>query len=308
MGKNDKGDKNIPSPDGWSVSPKVTLRAGTVGSVASFDPDATPGFDGDRARGEALLAERGEALADLQEVLFANGRAGNWGATNPPAAADKPRRVLLVLQGMDTSGKGGIVRHVGGLVDPQGLTIHGFGKPTPEELAHDFLWRIRRELPPAGRIGIFDRSHYEDVLAVRVHNLVPESEWTRRYALINEFERDLVENGTVIVKCALMVSKTEQRARLTERLERPDKYWKYDPGDVDERAYWDDYVAAYQAIFDRCDSNTAPWYVIPANHKWFARLAVCELLIDALSGLDLAWPPADFDVKTEKKRLASLSD
>ena len=165
---------------GWTTPAADALRAGAIGPIASFDPETTPGFDGDKASGTELLAQRGEVLADLQELLYANGRAGDH------------RSVLLVLQGMDTAGKGGIVRHVGGMMDPQGLSIKGFGKPTKEELQHDFLWRIHRALPPAGRIGIFDRSHYEDVLPVRVHDLVPQSVWEKRYDLINQFESELV--------------------------------------------------------------------------------------------------------------------
>lgn len=278
---------------GWTVPASSALRARALGPIASFDPESTPGFDGDKDSGTELLAERGRALADLQELLYANGRSGDH------------RSMLLVLQGMDTAGKGGIVRHVGGLVDPQGLSIKGFGKPTPEELQHDFLWRIHKALPPAGRIGIFDRSHYEDVLPVRVHNLVPRSEWEKRYDIINQFESELVASGTTVIKCCLVVSKDEQKKRLAERLDRPDKRWKYNPGDIDERAHWDDYLEAYQAIFDLTDHDAAPWYVIPANRKWFSRLAVCELLIDALSGLELDWPKADFDVESEKKRLAA---
>lgn len=278
---------------GWTVPASSALRARALGPIASFDPESTPGFDGDKDTGTELLAERGRALADLQELLYANGRSGDH------------RSVLLVLQGMDTAGKGGIVRHVGGLVDPQGLSIKGFGKPTPEELQHDFLWRIHKALPPAGWIGIFDRSHYEDVLPVRVHNLVPRSEWEKRYDIINQFESELVASGTTVIKCCLVVSKDEQKKRLAERLDRPDKHWKYNPGDIDERAHWDDYLEAYQAIFDLTDHDAAPWYVIPANRKWFSRLAVCELLIDALSGLELDWPKADFDVESEKKRLAA---
>ncbi|ASR01540.1 polyphosphate kinase 2 family protein [Gordonia rubripertincta] len=279
--------------NGWSTPAAEVLRASAVGPIASFDPETTPGFDGDKEFGVELLASRGRDLADLQELLYANGRAGDH------------RSVLLVLQGMDTAGKGGIVRHVGGLVDPQGLSIKGFGKPTREELQHDFLWRINRALPPAGRIGIFDRSHYEDVLPVRVHNLVPRSEWEKRYDLINQFESELIANGTTIIKCCLVVSKDEQKARLAERLDRPEKYWKYNPGDIDERAHWDAYLEAYQDIFDLTDKDSAPWFVIPANRKWFARLAVCELLTTALAGLDLDWPKADFDVEAEKKRLAA---
>lgn len=276
---------------GWSTRPETSLRASTLGPLADFDVDSMPGFDGKKDVGEALLVERGEELARLQELLYANGRSGDH------------RSVLLVLQGMDTAGKGGIVRHVGGLVDPQGLAITGFGKPTPQELSHDFLWRIRKAAPAAGRIGIFDRSHYEDVLPVRVHNLVPQSEWEPRYEVINQFEKELVEAGTTIVKVALVVSKDEQKKRLAERLDRPDKFWKYNPGDIDERAYWDDYLQAYQAIFDLTDKDDAPWHIIPSNRKWFARLAVCELLIGALESLNLDWPAADFDVEVEKKRL-----
>ncbi|MCH5643996.1 PPK2 family polyphosphate kinase [Gordonia sp. ABSL49_1] len=279
---------------GWSTPASEALRVSSLGPIASFDPESTPGFTGDKALGEQLLVERGEVLADLQELLYANGRSGD------------NRSVLLVLQGMDTAGKGGIVRHVGGLLDPQGLVIRGFGKPTPEELEHDFLWRIHKALPPAGRIGIFDRSHYEDVLPVRVHNLVPQAEWEKRYEMINQFERDLVETGTTVIKCCLVVSKDEQKVRLTERLNRPDKYWKYNPGDIDERGFWDQYLEAYQAIFDLTDNDSAPWHLIPANKKWFARLAVCELLVGALQGLDLDWPKADFDVETERKRVAAL--
>ncbi|MET9200619.1 PPK2 family polyphosphate kinase [Gordonia sp. NPDC003585] len=279
---------------GWSTPASEALRVSSLGPIASFDPESTPGFTGDKTLGEQLLVERGEVLADLQELLYANGRSGD------------NRSVLLVLQGMDTAGKGGIVRHVGGLLDPQGLVIRGFGKPTPEELEHDFLWRIHKALPPAGRIGIFDRSHYEDVLPVRVHNLVPQAEWEKRYEMINQFERDLVETGTTVIKCCLVVSKDEQKVRLTERLNRPDKYWKYNPGDIDERGFWDQYLQAYQAIFDLTDNDSAPWHLIPANKKWFARLAVCELLVGALQGLDLDWPKADFDVETERKRVAAL--
>ncbi|MFT4042136.1 MAG: polyphosphate kinase 2 family protein [Gordonia sp. (in: high G+C Gram-positive bacteria)] len=284
------------STRGWIDAPERTLRVGTAGPIATFDATATPGFSGDRALGTTLLSQRGKQLARLQELLYANGRSGD------------NRSVLLVLQGMDTAGKGGITRHVGGLLDPQGVTIKGFGAPTPEELEHDFLWRIRNALPPAGRIGIFDRSHYEDVLPVRVHNLVPAEQWEKRYEIINRFESELVDAGTTIIKCALVVSKAKQKARLTERLERPDKFWKYNPGDIDERAFWDDYLQAYQAIFDRCDSDRAPWYLIPADKKWFARLAVCELLISTLNGLDLRWPKADFDVEVERKRVAALTD
>ncbi|MGV9679576.1 polyphosphate kinase 2 family protein [Nocardia sp. NPDC003482] len=267
------------------------LRADGV-QVADIDTSATPGFDGDKATGAKRLVERQQVLSDLQEKLYANGRSGD------------PRSVLLVLQGMDTAGKGGIVRHVIGSVDPQGVDHAAFGVPTEEERRHHYLWRIERKLPRGGQIGVFDRSHYEDVLVVRVHELVPRQVWAARYDEINEFERGLVEAGTTLVKVAMFVSLDEQRKRLARRLERPDKYWKFNPGDIDERAYWPAYQEAYQAVLDRTSTDYAPWYVVPADRKWYARLAVTELLIDALSGLELSWPAPAFDVEEQRRRLA----
>ena len=191
---------------------------------------------------------------------------------------------------MDTAGKGGIVRHVVGLVDPQGVQHHSFGVPTEEEKAHHYLWRIDNALPTPGHIGVFDRSHYEDVLVVRVHNYVEPAVWGERYDEINAWEAKVAASGTRIVKCALMVSKDEQLNRLEERLDRPDKYWKYNPHDLDERGYWDAYMEAYQAAFDRCSTDVAPWHAIPADHKWFARLAVTELLTQALEDMNVSWP------------------
>ncbi|GAA3027400.1 polyphosphate kinase 2 family protein [Gordonia defluvii] len=289
MGKPDKA-----LPTGWTTSPREALRVTNTGPIAQYDAASTPGYTGDKQAGTAALIERGAHLADLQEMLFANGRSRGH------------RSVLLVVQGMDTAGKGGIVRHVGGLVDPQGLAITGFGKPTPEELTHDFLWRIHRALPPAGKIGIFDRSHYEDVLPVRVHNLVPERVWSQRYDLITQFEREVVAAGTTVLKVALVVSREKQKQRLIDRLNDPTKYWKFDPSDVEERGFWEDYLEAYQTIFDRTDGDHAPWYLIGADRKWFSRLAVCELLIDALEGLNLGWPAATFDVEVERARVAAL--
>ena len=195
----------------WQVSPVEGLRAGAGFDLSSFDPAGTPGWAAGRAAGEEWMAAQGERLSDLQEMLFADGRSGGT------------RRVLLVLQGMDTAGKGGIVRHVVGMVDPQGVDHASFGKPTPEELAHHYLWRIRNALPRPGRLGVFDRSHYEDVLVVRVESLVPPEVWGERYDEINAFEAELVAAGTSVVKVALMVSPDEQKARLRERLEGADK-------------------------------------------------------------------------------------
>lgn len=278
----------------WRESPADTLRVGAGFSVADFDCASTPGFTGDEGNAEDLMSHRGKTLSDLQERLFAEGRS------------DGTRSVLLVLQGMDTAGKGGIVRHVVGMVDPQGVQHRSFGVPTEEELAHHYLWRIDNALPNAGHIGVFDRSHYEDVLVVRVHNYVEPAVWGVRYDEINAWEAKVAAAGTRIVKCALMVSKPEQLNRLAERLERPDKYWKYNPHDLDEREHWEAYMDAYQAAFDRCSTETAPWHAIPADNKWFARLAVTELLTQSLEGLNLGWPAADFDVEAEKARVAGM--
>jgi len=278
----------------WRDSPADTLRVGQGFSIETFDCASTPGFTGDEDDAEKLMSKRSKTLSELQERLFAEGRS------------DGNRSVLLVLQGMDTAGKGGIVRHVVGMVDPQGVEHHSFGVPTEEELSHHYLWRIENALPTAGRIGVFDRSHYEDVLVVRVHDYVAPEEWGERYDEINAWEAKVAASGTRIVKCALMVSKPEQLNRLAERLERPDKYWKYNPNDLDERAYWESYMAAYQEAFDRCSTEAAPWHAIPADNKWFARLAVTELLTQALEGLDLGWPAASFDVDTEKARIDAL--
>ncbi|MFF0494808.1 polyphosphate kinase 2 family protein [Nocardia aobensis] len=276
----------------WTEPATTALRAAGV-RLDSYDPSATPGFTGDKKLGEKLLPERGEVLSDLQEMLFANGRSGDH------------RNLLLILQGMDTAGKGGVVRHVIGMVDPQGVRHAAFGVPTDEERRHHYLWRIRHRLPAGGQIGVFDRSHYEDVLVVRVQNLVPREVWEPRYDEINEFEREISEAGTTIVKVAMFVSLDEQKRRLGERLERSDKYWKYDPSDIDDRALWPEYQQAYQDVLDRTDTEHAPWYVVPADRKWFARLAITELLIDALSGLKLTWPAPHFDIETEKARLAA---
>lgn len=273
---------------------KELLRVAADLDLARVDTSATPGFVGGKEAGEVALAQGSEELADLQEQLFAASRTGG-----------DTRSVLLVLQAMDTAGKGGIVKHVIGSVDPQGVAFASFKAPTDEEKAHDFLWRIRPRVPGPGMIGVFDRSHYEDVLIHRVRGFSTPEAIEERYPQIVDFERELVAAGTTIVKVMLHISKQEQKNRLAERLERPDKYWKYNPGDVDERQRWDAYMEAYEVAIARTDSDEAPWYVVPADRKWYARLAVQQLLLDALRGLDLQWPPADFDVQAEQKRLAA---
>lgn len=263
--------------------------------MADFDADAAPGFPGEgKDDADALRLALEPELSDLQERLYANGR------TDPDHAVN----VLVILQGMDTSGKGGVIRHAIGLVDPQGVQLKAFKAPTKEERAHDYLWRIRNALPGRGMIGIFDRSQYEDVLVVRVDSLVPTAEWSKRYDEINAFEAELATSGTTIIKCMLNVSFDEQKARLVERLEDPSKHWKYNPGDVDSRSKWPAYMEAYEAVLERCNTDVAPWHVIPSNRKWYRDWAVAEMLREKLAGLDLQWPPAEFDVAAEKLRVA----
>lgn len=282
------------SKRGWTDEASEILRVGEGFRLDDVDAEGHPGYAGDKGSGAEDLAVGIEALDELQERLYAASRAGT--------ATDS---VLLVLQAMDTAGKGGIVRHVVGGVDPQGVSLVAFKAPTKEELEHDFLWRIEKRLPEPGFIGVFDRSHYEDVLVGKVRSLASAEEIERRYDAINEFEAQVAASGTRIIKVMLHISPEEQKERLMERLERPDKHWKYNPGDVDDRLLWDDYMSAYQTVFERTSTDAAPWYIVPGNRKWYARLAVQELLLAAMEDIDPQWPAADFDVEAEKKRLAA---
>ena len=274
-----------------SATIEELLRVGNGFRLADVDCESTPGFDGGKSKGNEALADHASELGTWQEKLYAESKGGGT------------RSVLLVVQGMDTSGKGGIMRHVVSQIDPEGIRATAFKAPTAEERKHDFLWRIRNAVPGPGKLGVFDRSHYEDVLVVRVHDLVPQAEWSKRYAQINAFEREVIASGTRIVKVMTHISKAEQKVRLRERLERPDKHYKYYPGDVDERLRWDDYMEAYQVALTRTSTKGAPWYVVPANKKWYARYAVQQLLLDALTDMDPRWPVMDFDVAAELKRL-----
>ncbi|GAA3400125.1 MULTISPECIES: polyphosphate kinase 2 family protein [Pseudarthrobacter] len=274
---------------GFDQHPSETLRAGKGFSLAGVDPDSTPGFKGTKEDGQALLAELDDGLAELQEKLFAESRFGGR------------KRLLLILQAMDTAGKGGIVNHVMAAMDPQGVQFKAFKAPTDEEKSYDFLWRIEKEVPAAGMVGVFDRSHYEDVLIHRVHRWASPEEIKRRYVAINEFEARLSSSGTTVVKVMLHISGDEQKERLLARLDNPAKHWKYSRGDLDERAFWEDYMSAYQAAIDETNTPNAPWHVVPANKKWFARIAVQQLLLGALNGMDLQWPKAEFDVALERE-------
>ncbi|WP_020520666.1 PPK2 family polyphosphate kinase [Catelliglobosispora koreensis] len=276
------------------------LRVGPKLTLADIDPASTPGLPGrkvvrrdPKAWARAELAELGAELARQQEMLFAN------------AKKDRTfrHRVLLVLQAMDCGGKDGTIKKVAGTMNPQGLHIVGFGPPTPLELKHDFLWRIRKAVPSAGLVGVFNRSHYEDVLVVRVRKLVTKRVWLTRYPQINDFELELFESGVTLVKVMLHISYEEQRQRLLARLDDPTKHWKYNPDDVDNRAYWPAYQEAYQDALARCSTDHAPWYVVPADRKWYRDWAVAHLLLDAMSGLNLRYPAADFDPQRERARL-----
>ena len=276
-----------------TIADQLRVRPGSTVTVDDFDPRATPGYPGaGKKDAPELVQGMADELSDLQERLYANGR------DNPEA-----QRVLLILQGLDTSGKGGVIRHSAGMVDPQGIQLHAFKAPTEEERKHDYLWRIRRELPTAGMIGIFDRSQYEDVLIARVDELVPESVWSKRFDEINAFEAEVAAQGTTIIKCFLNVSHDKQKERLLERLDNPEKYWKYNPGDVDTRSKWSAYMAAYADVLTRCSTEVAPWYVIPADRKWYRNWAVTTLLLEHLRKLDPQWPPADFDVAEQRRQV-----
>lgn len=276
------------------------LRAVTPVDLAAIDPGSTPGLPGpdvtgpDRkswARDQVRLI--GADLARQQEMLFASAKID---------PADE-RRVLLVLQAMDCGGKDGTIKRVAGAMNPLGLRVTAFGPPTDEELQHRFLWRIRRALPAAGQVGIFNRSHYEDVLIARVESLAPEETLRCRYEEINAFEQELLDEQVTLIKVMLHISKDEQRRRLTDRLTDPRKHWKYDPADVTARARWDDYQVAYAEALARCDTDAAPWYVVPADRKWYRDWAVAHLLHETFATLDLGYPAATFDVERERRRL-----
>lgn len=275
-----------------STSEAQQWRVGPGFQIADVDPSSTSGAgDVDDA-----FHAYDEDLDSLQECLYANGRAGN----------EEAGSILLVLQGMDTSGKGGIIRHViGATMDIQGVHVQAFGRPTEEEAAHDFLWRFYPHLPKPGQISVFDRSHYEDVLVQRVKQMAPREEIERRYGAIVDFENEVAARGTKIIKVMPHISREAQAANLRKRIEREDKHWKYNPGDIEDRKLWSQYMAAYQIAMTRTSTDVAPWYCIPSDNKTYCRTVVKTLLVDALRSLNLTWPEPDFDKAVELERLAN---
>jgi PPK2 family polyphosphate:nucleotide phosphotransferase len=275
------------SAEGGNRSLGDRLRVRGRVALGDIDTRATPGTDRRKAQRE-LEADR-KHLAELQARLFAEGSSA----------------LLLILQGLDASGKDGTIKHVIGAVNPLGCRITSFRPPTDEEAGRHFLWRIRRVLPRPGEMGIFNRSHYEDVLVPRVHGAITRSEWESRYQEINSFEAELAGRGTTVVKVFLLISREEQRERLLQRLDDPTKRWKFDPGDLDERARWDEYLAAYEDAFAHCSSDPAPWYVLPADRKWYRNWAVARLLVETLDEMEPHYPQPELDLEALRARLAT---
>ncbi len=261
--------------DRFRVQPDKTLDLG------SWDPQETPGWDpADKDGAKALVGRLNDRLEELQELMWAQGT----------------ERVLVVLQAMDAGGKDGTIKHVFDGVNPSGVKVASFKKPSSRELAHDYLWRIHQHVPGDGELVIFNRSHYEDVLVVRVENLVPPERWERRYDHIRNFEQILADEGTTIIKLFLHISKDEQRERLQERLDRPEKNWKFDPADLGPRSKWSRYQEAFEVALSRTSTRSAPWYVVPANRKWYRNLVVSEILVQTLEGLNMTFPEAPADI------------
>ncbi len=262
-----------------SLIQKLTVKPGSKAKLADWDADYTANFKS-KEQTQELLEKNLEKLAKLQYLLY----------------AENKHAILAVLQAMDAGGKDGTIRTVMGPMNPQSCKVTSFKGPSEEDLSHDFLWRIHRFVPRKGEVRIFNRSHYEDVLIVRVHNLVPKSIWSSRFEQINNFEKMLDENDIHVIKFFLHISKEEQRKRLKERLDDPTKHWKADPADFKEREYWDEYTKAYDDILTRCSTEYAPWYIIPANKKWFRNLALSEIMVDQLSRLKMKFPEPRYDI------------
>jgi PPK2 family polyphosphate:nucleotide phosphotransferase len=256
------------------------VKPGTKIDLSQWDPGDTSAFDGKKREAKQELLALNRRLESLQELLYAQGK----------------HKLLVVLQAMDAGGKDGTIRHVFEGVNPQGVKVTSFKVPTSRELAHDYLWRVHRQVPGRGEIMIFNRSHYEDVLVVRVHNLVRPKVWGRRYDHINDFERLLCDEGVTIRKFYLHIDRDEQKERFQARLDEPDKHWKFSVADLAERKRWPDYMKAYQDVLSRTSTKWAPWYIVPANRKWYRNLVVSTILVETLEGLNMTYPPPEDDL------------
>jgi PPK2 family polyphosphate:nucleotide phosphotransferase len=258
---------------------KYRVKPGSRVDLSTWDSNDKSAFPGGKDEGRERLLELNQELEELQELLY----------------AEHKHKVLVILQAMDTGGKDGTIRHVFEGVNPQGVRVACFKRPTPEELSHDYLWRAHKQTPGKGEIVIFNRSHYEDVLVVRVHNLVPERVWSRRYEHINDFEHMLADEGTTILKFFLHIDLDEQRERLQARLDEPRKHWKFDPRDLEERKLWPEYTKAYEDAIGKTSTDWAPWHIVPANRKWYRNLVIGSAIVETLKGLNMRHPEPDFD-------------
>lgn len=259
---------------------RYIIGPGSHIDLSTYDPRDKSAYSGKKKDAKKRLTQLSLELEALQELLYAEHR----------------HKVLIVLQAMDTGGKDGTIRHVFEGVNPQGVRVTSFKVPTPEELDHDYLWRVHKQTPSKGEVVIFNRSHYEDVLVVRVHKLVPEEVWSKRYTQINEFERMLVEEGTTILKFFLHISLDEQKARLQARLQEPTKHWKFSSADLKERKLWPQYMQAYQEVLNQTSTEWAPWHIVPSNRKWYRNLIVASLIVETLQGLKMKYPPGEPDL------------
>jgi PPK2 family polyphosphate:nucleotide phosphotransferase len=256
------------------------VEAGNVVTLNDYDPDDTSAAPKGKSPTKKFSTDLSNEIEILQELLYAEGK----------------HKLLIVLQGMDTSGKDGVIRHVFDGVNPQGVKVASFKVPTPEELGHDYLWRIHKHTPASGMITIFNRSHYEDVLVVRVHNLVPEDRWGKRYEHINAFEKLLADEGTTILKFYLHINLDEQKSRLQERLDDPSKHWKFSVGDLKERKRWNEYISAYEEMLSKTSTPWAPWYIVPSNKKWYRNYVVANIILETLKSLQMKYPEPEDDL------------
>ncbi|MCP4383588.1 MAG: polyphosphate kinase 2 family protein [Hyphomicrobiales bacterium] len=272
-----------------SYRDRFMVKPGSKVGLGKIDPSQTP--VGDHKSADKIIEKDRQRLAEMQYLMYAEDRYS----------------LLIVLQALDAGGKDGTVNHVLSAMNPQGCSVVGFKQPTPQELAHDFLWRVHPHTPGRGRVAVFNRSHYEDVLVARVHNLVPKAVWSRRYDMINDFEATVAANGTAIVKFFLHIDKDEQLERFKARIDDPTRNWKISDSDYTERGYWDDYTVAFEEALSKCSTDHAPWFIIPSNHKWYRNLAVARIVVETLEGLSMKMPKATVDLDEIRRKFQAAA-